>query len=978
MSRIKSRIFAFILAFCMVFTGVFTQDMGKVMAAGEGGGALTNCVIKIGGNVLTEDTVVRNGDKLDIQFDWKLDNNDQTSTEFVVDLGEIKGIQITTDSNQYPLKQGSEEVGTYYIVDNKLHIVLHKDNKFFDENERTGGVRIEGIVQVKDEDINSENETTIAVGEYKIDVLYDDVIPPYPTWVELNKSVSGGLTTGADGKLYQTFTTTMIARNDHATNVTITDTPGSGMSFPDNVQISVTGGGLDGAYSGVAGLNAALAGKTLKKDEVVTMTYTLPVNDTVYLPGAGASVKNNTIRVDYTTNEGNPANVSSSAEIKITDVPGIEKHGTMSADQKTAAWTITVDLGKYYVPGRPLSEMLAYVKDTPGAGFTNAGVLENLDLNQFSDHQDGTYTYTYTTTITDAYLNSGSNAMLKNEAAMELKALPGYTYTDVGTVDLVGTSWVTKSAREKKDENGYIVWDVTLDIPDGVQDVVVRDSIPNENDHIFVDGIYVDGVKVRTVKGEAYVHDGTYTAGAVGILVDYVGNQVYEGLEYWDIDVRLSNDYIRGRDKIVLTYKTLVTNDAMKEFKNDVNVTYKCPVIGTTSHSATADFVDNTQTLLLEKEAAAGADGYSVDYKIKLDLSRYQNRNVGDTITVVDILPEGMVWNEAEASAKCGHIGGVWSVVANTFVKEVQADGRQKITFTLTLNSENVSAMPATDSGIIIFLKAELTDAEKQKLFENGKKTYTNNATVEYGGLNATANVPIELKTPSVVDKYDAYDMSTSPDCNYVIEINKECLDLVDGDTLMGVDTLGDLVTYKNNTVKVEKNTAAGWVTLTQGTDYFFTYSEKEGKKNLTFKGLPDATHLKISYTARLELLEGNFNGNEAGNKFVLQGTKNGSASADETITTTAVESSGWADSEYYNITLNKYWTDGSSQMHPLNGAEFKVVKMKINTSTGLLEEESVLHDNIKVQAGGEAVIDTLTLQHIYALYETKAPNGYE
>ncbi len=978
MSRIKSRTFAFILTFCMVFTGLFTQDMGMVKAAGEGSGTLTDCIIKINQQEITEDTVVKNGDKLDIQFNWQLDNNDQTNSEFVVDLGDIKGIQITTDSSEHPLKQGSEEVGTYFIADNKLYISLYKDNKFFDENQRTGGVRVEGVVQVKEGDINADRETPIGVGQYQVKVKYDNVAPPYPTNIGVSKSLSGGLTTGADGKMYQTFQVTMTVYNDDATNVVITDNPGSGMSLPADVRIAVTGGGLDATYAGFDKLNEALAGKTLPKDTSITMTYTLPVNESVYQPGVGAGVKNNSLKVDYTTGDGTPVSNTSSVGINVTDAPGIKKSGQMSADQKTATWNVTVDLGKYYVPGKPLSEQLAYVQDTPGVGFTNAGVLTNLDLNQFTDHQDGTFTYSYTSTVTDAYLNSGSNAMLKNEVTMKLKNDPGYEYTDVGTVDLVGTSWVTKEARKNKDENGYIVWDVTLDIPDGVQDIVISDYLANDGDHAFAEGIYVDNVMVKTAAGKVYDQNGAYTTEAAGILVDEYGNPVQAGQTYWGMVIRLSNDYIAGRDKVIVTYKTKVINDSVKEFGNSVEVGYKCPAIGSTSHEAKGTFIDNSPRILLTKEAAKGADGYSVDYKVKLDLSKYPNRLAGDTITLVDVLPEGMVWNETEATIKCGHIGGPWSNIANTVKKETLADGRQKLTFELTLNEENVNAMPADYPGIVLFLKSELTDAEKQALYEANKKSYTNEASAQYGNLTANTTAPIELQAPSVVDKGIAlYDKDKAPDCDYVIEINKECLDLVDGDTLMGVDTLGELITYKNNSVKVEKNTAGGWVTLNQGTDYFFSYSENNGKKSLTFKGLPDATHLKISYTARMELLTGNFTGGEGTNTFTLQGAKNTAASEDYSATTTAVESSGWANSEYYTITLNKYWTDGSGQMHPLNGAEFRVVKMKVNETTGLLEEDTVLHDNVKVQTEGQAVIQQLTLQNIYALYETKAPNGY-
>jgi len=238
MSRIKSRIFAFILTFCMVATGLYTQDMGMVKAAGEGSGTLTNCKISIGGEPLTTDSVIKNGDSLEIEFNWRLDNNDQTSTAFVVDLGDIKGLKITTGTTENDLKQGSEVVGKYYIADNKLHIVLDENNKFFGENERTGGVRVSGIVQVNDADIDGQNKTPVGVGQYTVYPTVDGNVLPQDTWVNVSKGLSGGIKV-ENGQMYQTFTVNIVAYNGDATNVVLTDTPGSGMSFPDNTQITV-------------------------------------------------------------------------------------------------------------------------------------------------------------------------------------------------------------------------------------------------------------------------------------------------------------------------------------------------------------------------------------------------------------------------------------------------------------------------------------------------------------------------------------------------------------------------------------------------------------------------------------------------------------------------------------------------------------------------------------------------------------------
>lgn len=373
MSKVRGRILAFVLTFCMVFTGVGAQNMRQVKAAEEGSGTITKCTIKVGNPLvdLTDGTEVKNGDPLEIQFNWSLSNDDQTSSEFVVDLGEIKGLTITTGTTESPLQQGSVQVGTYYIENNKLHIKLDKTNKFFDENERTGGVRVSGIVQINDADLNNNKETTIGIGSYNVNVTVST--SPQSTWVNVSKGLSGGLVTDANGNMFQTFTAKITAYNNDAKNIKLTDTPGSGMSFPDNTQITVGGDGATGlatTYNGMTALNAALAGVTLAKDKSIELTYTLPVNNTVYEQGAGYNVKNNTLRVDYTNDKDEPTYNTASTEIRVTDVPSIDKSGEISADQKTVKWKIVVDLGKYYVEGKSFADMVESVVDTPGAGFT--------------------------------------------------------------------------------------------------------------------------------------------------------------------------------------------------------------------------------------------------------------------------------------------------------------------------------------------------------------------------------------------------------------------------------------------------------------------------------------------------------------------------------------------------------------------------------------------------------------------------------
>ena len=80
--------------------------------------------------------------------------------------------------------------------------------------------------------------------------------------------------------------------------------------------------------------------------------------------------------------------------------------------------------------------------------------------------------------------------------------------------------------------------------------------------------------------------------------------------------------------------------------------------------------------------------------------------------------------------------------------------------------------------------------------------------------------------------------------------------------------------------------------------------------------------------------------------------------------------------SETGSVTIKKFWMDKGTYT-TLAGSVFKIVRATYDADTGKMVDGAVIKDNIEVGVDGTITVDNLKKDWIYALYETRAKDGY-
>ncbi len=108
--------------------------------ANPDGLTLSNFTLTVNGQQVTNDSSVKNGDEVQIKFDWSIANNSHVS-EFEVDL-KAQGITVNDYQESVLYDSSSREVGTWKIENGRFYITL--DSQFTAESNISGGGNIKG------------------------------------------------------------------------------------------------------------------------------------------------------------------------------------------------------------------------------------------------------------------------------------------------------------------------------------------------------------------------------------------------------------------------------------------------------------------------------------------------------------------------------------------------------------------------------------------------------------------------------------------------------------------------------------------------------------------------------------------------------------------------------------------------------------------------------------------------------------------
>ena len=974
--KIRNRIMAAFLAVTMLLTLVPTGQM-QVYAAGEGKVNVDSFTVKVNGVPLENVTEIKEGDKVLILCNWSLDDSDKTVDTYKVDLSSmLSNLKLVAGmpATVYDSELGA--VGTVTIDENGVATYVFTNDKFLESTSRTGSSTYDGVVTSTDKKNDNGKDVPFGIGTTKKTVKYYADQKTSELNVQKSRPSSAVM---ENGKLYQTFEVTLSAKDGIVKGITLEDIAGSGLTNLSELKIKTVNGSDVGvtvgtAYSDMAQLNTALQGAVLAAGESITISYKMEVDPSIYTETSNIGKFGNIIKANYKDNRDNDKEKESNLEYADAKGPEMSKTAT-DYDETTGVitWKVTIRLNDYLEDfqksGKSIENYITDIVETPGTGLNQA-----VKLTGITEESEGVYSIVYTTSVTDEYkrrLENGSYTF-KNTITAKVNGTDVKASADK-TVN--ADKWIEKTCIGFDDTTRTLTWDVTLNIPNDVTDVVIRDYVQDADRHVLQPTV--------TYAGTTIVNSGTI----VDSSIVKSWESAWQGYSMALTDAFVSS---HAGQLITFTYTSVIPDgyvwNNQTEFTNKAHLSYKDAVLGDQNQEATATWKDvNKQGIVLTKKAIADNDKDSIAYEVKVDLSEMASLAAGDTVTITDVLPDIMKF-DGNATAKLVYIHQYWEDSnpgpVSVTVSDVTGANAKDFSFTVTEQMVNAVAdgKAATDwykPTVIISYTASIAD-ERSFVSAGKKESITNTVTGKKGETSlGTASATAELTPKTVVKKTATYTADSAPDIKYEIEINPNALTLSTNGKLTGEDHLGTALTYNDDVEITEVSTGT---VLTRGTDY--TVSISSDKKKMIVV-VPDGKHLKLTYTAKLNLRtyadetkNEHLTDENSYNEFSLSGFSSDQTKDRKSYNQVAYTPKHQTVSETGSVTIKKFWTNNGTYT-ALAGSEFKIVQASYDSATGKMVDGTVIKDNIVVGVDGTIKVENLRKDRIYALYETKAKEGF-
>ena len=974
--KIRNRIMAAFLAVTMLLTLVPTGQM-QVYAAGEGKVNVDSFTVKVNGVPLENVTEIKEGDKVLILCNWSLDDSDKTVDTYKVDLSPmLSNLKLVagTPATVYDSELGA--VGTVTIDENGVATYVFTNDKFLESTSRTGSSTYDGVVTSTDKKNDNGKDVPFGIGTTKKTVKYYADQKTSELNVQKSRPSSAVM---ENGKLYQTFEVTLSAKDGIVKGITLEDIAGSGLTNLSELKIKTINGSDVGVtqgatYSDMAQLNAALQGAVLAAGESITISYKMEVDPSIYTETSNIGKFGNIIKANYKDNRDNEKEKESNLVYADAKGPEMSKTAT-DYDETTGVitWKVTIRLNDYLEDfqksGKSIENYITDIVETPGTGLNQA-----VKLTGITEESEGVYSIVYTTSVTDEYkrrLENGSYTF-KNTITAKVNGTDVKASAD-RTVN--ADKWIEKTCIGFDDTTRTLTWDVTLNIPNDVTDVVIRDYVQDADRHVLQPTV--------TYAGTTIVNSGTI----VDSSIVKSWESAWQGYSMALTDAFVSS---HAGQPVTFTYTTVIPDgyvwNNQTEFTNKAHLSYKDAVLGDQNQEATATWKDvNKQGIVLTKKAIADNDKDSITYEVKVDLSEMASLAAGDTVTITDVLPDIMKF-DGNVTAKLVYIHQYWedSNPGSVSVTVSDVTGANAKDFSFTVTEQMVNAVAdgktATDwykPTVIISYTASIAD-ERSFVSAGKKESITNTVTGKKGETSlGTASATAELTPKTVVKKTATYTADSAPDIKYEIEINPNALTLSTNGKLTGEDHLGTALTYNDDVEITEVSTGT---VLTRGTDY--TVSISSDKKKMIVV-VPDGKHLKLTYTAKLNLRtyadetkNEHLTDENSYNEFSLSGFSSDQTKDRKSYNQVAYTPKHQTVSETGSVTIKKFWTNNGTYT-ALAGSEFKIVQASYDSATGKMVDGTVIKDNIVVGVDGTIKVENLRKDRIYALYETKAKEGF-
>ena len=905
--------------------------------------------------VLDEGSTIKNGTLLRFEGKYELSNiRNESATadkEFSFPLTpENVSIPDSTAKVTIANSNGS----TFEIKEEKINFVITEEY-VKTHGDISGGFSILGAVKIDDTKTSDKENVDIKIDGKTVTIVYDKNIAE--SSLDTNKEAVGNVYKGDDGNFYQDFKITMKSNNGDNTVSSLTDTMGSNLSLSGEITVRNDSTNTDlGTYSDFDLINSLV----VPSNNTVSLTYTAKINTTSSnILGDVLSVENgygNSFKATYKTNKDNEKETEDKTAVVKRQDPSFSKTGVKDGD--SIVWTITINLGSYKdLSDKTFDQLITDLNDSLGEGMSSTSTLSKSD---FVETSTGVYTATYTTKITADY---STGYTFKNTANFEFDGVNKEVKGEVvvgPTENMIEKTFVSYANKE-------FTWNIAVNFKSNMTEVVLTDS-PN---------YMAPSIKYVAIGDDVIIEDGAVTTVGETIIdkSKWTTNQ-YTGV------LAFKNDYVSANADTTkkITVKTvLASNETLSNnsepIENTATLKYKVNGVDG-SDSSTATYKYNTK---VSKSASIDNNSDAIIYTVKVQLTAADDIVAGNTVTVKDTVDQAFKIDEKSISAS--YALGYSSYIGNVNAPKVTYDSATK-TFSYTMAEDFVNVIKANPNNkyeLVITYNAKPTD-ETDLYKDNQKQTIIVTNTAEgfiNGNSVGVSSTETTYTAKDVLQKVGTYKNGNTTNTygTFTVTINPNGAKLNNGNSLKAIDKMNKNLVYDLTTIKVVNTSTNKELT---SKEYKVVFDDEEN--SLTFT-LPDATPLQITYQATIVLPSGTkLNAQNAGNDFTLYGNSENAIEQKSYNLSEQYIPSVYIDGRHVELTILKYDSQDNSIM--LKNATFKIYIASYNKNTkswNISDTESTFNGKnvFTTDAQGKTIVSELLPDHVYAIKEVVAPDGY-
>lgn len=399
------------------------------------------------------------------------------------------------------------------------------------------------------------------------------------------------------------------------------------------------------------------------------------------------------------------------------------------------------------------------------------------------------------------------------------------------------------------------------------------------------------------------------------------------------------------------------------QFKKDVDASAENPIMISYNCTLKTDDINETETAKYVNKASLTINGhtdssqaechYTKEQLIKKTAAEYKNNgelvwnikvnttgNMKDEAVVIDELQEGLEYVSAEISERGKKASG-------TTMEEPVIDG-QKVTMKLK------GLVESNDKEAYVVIKLVTKIVDEDFLVSNTTQTFSNKATLEYGGVTKESSADQKI-TNTAISKKGSYDKNTAPDIVYTVNVNPNGVDMLkDGDTIRIQDVMGENMMLHTDSLEVKNANTGAKIDVTESLEI---------KENVFSFDVPDDQPIVITYRAYVM--------GEVGETVNVTNTVSyygeaeaGSVESNNEIIVDESDATIEGKPAFY---IHK--KDGTDKTTPLSGAEYTLYQFESGNWT---EVETQLSNE-----DGYVYFTDLDADTVYAFCETKAPDGF-